>query len=69
MRFVGEKIDHKTGYGRIAFSVPTAQLPGIQTIIKKNKKKVLTDLVTLDTPGKASVTVIILADPVIIIFI
>lgn len=37
--------------------------PKIDEIIKKNNKKILTSLITLDTPGKATVRVIILADP------
>lgn len=36
----------------------------IQKTIKESGNKILTDLITLDTPGKASVRVIILADPV-----
>lgn len=36
----------------------------IQKAIKESGNKILTDLITLDTPGKASVRVIILADPV-----
>jgi hypothetical protein len=44
--------------------VPHLQQPMIQKSIKDNRNKILTDLITLDTPGKASVKVIILADPV-----
>lgn len=32
--------------------------------MKKENQKILTPLVTLDTPGKATVEVVILADPV-----
>lgn len=32
--------------------------------MKKEKQKILTPLVSLDTPGKATVEVVILADPV-----
>lgn len=32
--------------------------------MKKEKHKILTPLVSLDTPGKATVEVVILADPV-----
>ncbi|KAF7386281.1 hypothetical protein HZH68_013413 [Vespula germanica] len=56
-------VDHAKAYGRIAFSVPLAEQPLIQKKIKENGNKILTDLITLDTPGKASVRVIILADP------
>lgn len=55
---------HATAYGRIAFSLPAAELPIIDKTIKGANEKILTNLITLDTPGKASVTVIILADPV-----
>lgn len=61
---LGTNVDHAKAYGRIAFSVPLAEQPLIQKKIKENGNKILTDLITLDTPGKASVRVIILADPV-----
>ncbi|XP_043679698.1 glyoxalase domain-containing protein 4 isoform X2 [Vespula pensylvanica] len=60
---IGTNVDHAKAYGRIAFSVPLAEQPLIQKKIKENGNKILTDLITLDTPGKASVRVIILADP------
>ncbi|CAK9832255.1 Glyoxalase domain-containing protein 4 [Anthophora retusa] len=60
---ISTEIDHATAYGRIAFSVPHAEQPEIQKKIKDSGHKILTDLITLDTPGKASVRVIILADP------
>uniref|UniRef100_UPI003AACC97F glyoxalase domain-containing protein 4 isoform X2 n=1 Tax=Centroberyx gerrardi TaxID=166262 RepID=UPI003AACC97F len=47
---VGGTVDHGTAFGRIAFSCPREQ-------------KILTPLVSLDTPGKATVEVVILADP------
>lgn len=40
------------------------QLPSIEALIKKENQKILTPLVSLDTPGKATVQVVILADPV-----
>jgi hypothetical protein len=61
-------IDHGTAFGRTAYSCPTSQLSSIQEKVSTAvfegdvKPKVLTPLVTLDTPGKASVTVVILAD-------
>jgi len=61
---LGTDVNHAKAYGRIAFSVPHSQQPMIQKSIKDNRNKILTDLITLDTPGKASVKVIILADPV-----
>ncbi|XP_017891995.1 glyoxalase domain-containing protein 4 isoform X2 [Ceratina calcarata] len=60
---IGVEVVHATAYGRIAFSVPHAQQPEIQKRIKDSGNTILTDLITLDTPGKASVRVIILADP------
>lgn len=40
------------------------QLEPIQKKMEKMKQKILTPLVKLDTPGKAAVQVVILADPV-----
>lgn len=60
---IGAAVNHAKAYGRIAFSVPHAEQPLIQSKIKEGGHKILTDLITLDTPGKASVRVIILADP------
>lgn len=60
----GTEVNHAKAYGRIAFSVPFSEQPTIQKAIKESGNKILTDLITLDTPGKASVRVIILADPV-----
>ncbi|KAK3560684.1 hypothetical protein QTP86_014540 [Hemibagrus guttatus] len=39
------------------------QLPEIEAVMKKENQKILTPLVSLDTPGKATVEVVILADP------
>ncbi|XP_011306199.1 glyoxalase domain-containing protein 4 [Fopius arisanus] len=60
---IGVSVDHAKAYGRIAFAVPHAEQPEIQKKIKDSGHKILTDLITLETPGKASVRVIILADP------
>ena len=57
-------IDHATGFGRIAFSCPRDQLPEIEAKITEAGYKVITPLVKLDTPGKAAVEVVILADVV-----
>lgn len=62
--FSGEPINHATGYGRIAFAVPTSELKSYQENAINNQYKILTPFVTLDTPGKASVSVVIFADPV-----
>ena len=60
----GEAVDHATAFGRIAFSIPTSELEALQKSVEDAEGKILTRLVTLDTPGKASVSVVILADPV-----
>jgi hypothetical protein len=40
------------------------QLPNIEKAIKDSGNTILTPLVSLDTPGKATVEVVIIADPV-----
>lgn len=40
------------------------QLPDIERKVKEAGQTILTPLVSLDTPGKATVEVVILADPV-----
>uniref|UniRef100_A0A3P9JDW2 Glyoxalase domain-containing protein 4 n=1 Tax=Oryzias latipes TaxID=8090 RepID=A0A3P9JDW2_ORYLA len=60
---VGGTVDHGTAFGRIAFSCPREELPNLEALMKKENQKILTPLVTLDTPGKATVEVVILADP------
>ncbi|PSC76476.1 Glyoxalase domain-containing 4 [Micractinium conductrix] len=59
----GAAIDHGTGYGRVAYSCPTGELRSLQEEVQSRGHKVLTPLVSLDTPGKATVQVVILADP------
>jgi lactoylglutathione lyase len=56
-------INREKAYGRIAFAVPLNIQPHIDEVIKKTNNTILTPLITLDTPGKATVRVIILADP------
>jgi lactoylglutathione lyase len=56
-------IDRGSAFGRIAFSCPSDKLKGIQAKIEEAKQKVLTPYISLDTPGKATVQVVILADP------
>uniref|UniRef100_A0A182T1F6 VOC domain-containing protein n=1 Tax=Anopheles maculatus TaxID=74869 RepID=A0A182T1F6_9DIPT len=56
-------LDRGKAYGRIAFAVPYDVQPRIDELIQKTGGTILTPLITLDTPGKASVRVIILADP------
>lgn len=57
-------MEHAKAYGRIAFSCPFEEQPKIDERIKATNHKILTPLISLDTPGKATVRVIILADPV-----
>ncbi|NXF60301.1 GLOD4 protein, partial [Ciccaba nigrolineata] len=63
LKTVGGAVDHGTAFGRIAFSCAKEELPDIEALMKKENQKILTPLVSLDTPGKATVQVIILADP------
>ncbi|XP_046965126.1 glyoxalase domain-containing protein 4 [Vanessa cardui] len=60
---IGGPVNHAKAYGRIAFSCPFDQQPVIDKKIQETKGKILTPLISLDTPGKATVRVIILADP------
>ncbi|EFN57800.1 hypothetical protein CHLNCDRAFT_20875 [Chlorella variabilis] len=57
----GTPVDHGTGGGRVAYSFPAADLKPLQVLARGYT--VLTPLVSLDTPGKATVQVVILADP------
>jgi len=63
LKDVGVPVDHAKAFGRIAFSCPSSQLPTIEAKIKESNDTILTPLVSLDTPGKATVQVVILADP------
>ncbi|XP_073902652.1 glyoxalase domain-containing protein 4 isoform X2 [Castor canadensis] len=56
-------VDHAAAFGRIAFSCPQKELPDLEDLMKREKQQILTPLVSLDTPGKATVQVVILADP------
>ncbi|TNN12148.1 Glyoxalase domain-containing protein isoform 1 [Schistosoma japonicum] len=60
---IQKPVDHASAFGRIAFACPSAQLPILQELMDKENETILTRLVSLDTPGKATVQVIILADP------
>ncbi|RCN48763.1 glyoxalase family protein [Ancylostoma caninum] len=70
----GTKLDRASAYGRIAFAYPDDKicffcyfwcfvLSELQSKIKAAKLPIMKELVTLDTPGKASVQVVILQDP------
>jgi len=56
-------VSHEKAAGRIAFSVPANELPGIQEKMIAANSTILTPLISLDTPGKATVQVVILGDP------
>lgn len=56
-------IDHAEAYGRIAFAVPTDQLLTFQEQCGFKGYSVLKPYIALHTPGKATVHVVILADP------
>lgn len=49
---------------RDAFTCYTLQLPGLEKDIIDSNQKIINNLVSLDTPGKSTVEVVILADPV-----
>lgn len=63
LKKASEDIKRCQAYGRIAFSVPHDVQPGIQKKIKSIDGTILKPLITLETPGKATVRVVILADP------
>uniref|UniRef100_UPI0035901286 glyoxalase domain-containing protein 4-like n=1 Tax=Myxine glutinosa TaxID=7769 RepID=UPI0035901286 len=63
LRDASQAIDHCTAFGRIAFACPRVQLPSIQETMENQQQTVLTPLLSLDTPGKATVEVVIVADP------
>ena len=50
--------------GIIILHLGLLQLPSIEKSVKEAGHTILTPLVSLDTPGKATVEVVILADPV-----
>lgn len=58
-----QPINRAAAYGRIAFAVPYAVQDSVDRRVADVKGTVLTPLITLDTPGKTTVRVIILADP------
>uniref|UniRef100_A0A023FW61 Putative glyoxalase n=1 Tax=Amblyomma parvum TaxID=251391 RepID=A0A023FW61_AMBPA len=62
-RLSAAPIDRAKAYGRVAFECPAAELPDIEKRALAAGHKVLKPLTRLDTPGKATVTVVILADP------
>lgn len=63
LKFISEKMEHAKAFGRIAIACPREQLRGIEDMVKKNGNEIFTPLVSLDTPGKATVEVVIVGDP------
>jgi len=57
------EMDRGTAFGRTAFSIPGDDLKGVETAVKGAGYKIQTPFVTLPTPGKADVQVVIFADP------
>ncbi|KAH8238446.1 hypothetical protein KR032_006946 [Drosophila birchii] len=60
---IQEPLDRAKAYGRIAFAIPSAKQPPLHEAVKAAGGSILKPLITLDTPGKATVSVLILADP------
>lgn len=56
-------IDRGQAFGRVAFACPREFLAPLQKKMEEAKETILTPLTSLDTPGKATVEVTILADP------
>merc|ERR1719474_1402647 len=56
-------VDHAKAAGRVAFSIPGGELKGLEEKVKSAGGTILTPYITLDTPGKAQVQVVIFADP------
>jgi catechol 2,3-dioxygenase-like lactoylglutathione lyase family enzyme len=61
----GEKLQRGSGYGRLALGCQTEDLEARQEAVAAEGSggTVLTSMMQLDTPGKASVVVVIVADP------
>ncbi|KAF6030286.1 GLOD4 [Bugula neritina] len=60
---VDGEVDHAKAFGRIAFSCDRSELAELERVMKVKGHKILTPLVSLDTPGKSTVEVVILSDP------
>ncbi|KAG2483180.1 hypothetical protein HYH03_017972 [Edaphochlamys debaryana] len=59
----GESLERGTAFGRIAFACPGEQLQPLEAAVRAAGYAVHTPYVSLDTPGKATVQVVILQDP------
>lgn len=60
---IADPLDRAKAYGRIAFAIPSAKQPPLHEAVKAAGGAILKPLITLDTPGKATVSVLILGDP------
>ncbi|RWS25411.1 glyoxalase domain-containing protein 4-like isoform X1 [Leptotrombidium deliense] len=60
---IGTKIDHRTAWGRIAFSRPLNDIRKLNEIVNEKKLPILHKMIELGTPGKATVAVVIFLDP------
>ncbi|KAL7730293.1 hypothetical protein ACLKA6_016546 [Drosophila palustris] len=58
-----QKLDRAKAYGRIAFEIPGSAQQALFEAVQAAGGTVLKPLIQLETPGKATVSVIILADP------
>lgn len=63
LKQIGETVEHKEAFGRTAFSIPAEELKPLEKILKDSGHKILVPYVSLDTPGKATVQVVICVDP------
>jgi len=63
LKQISGAVDHAKAFGRIAFSCPSSELPTIESTMKAKAQAILKPLISLDTPGKATVQVVILGDP------
>ncbi|KAB7500064.1 Glyoxalase domain-containing protein 4, partial [Armadillidium nasatum] len=63
LKDIGGPVDHAKAYGRIAFSCPSEELKPTEALMKEKGQTILTPYTSLDTPGKKTVEVVILADP------
>ena len=65
LMYIDQQVEHCKAFGRIAFSCPSSQLKSIECDVKAaDAERILTPYISLDTPGKATVQVVIVADPV-----
>ncbi|KAG7159446.1 glyoxalase domain-containing protein 4-like [Homarus americanus] len=60
---IGGPVDHAKAFGRVAFAAPGDELLGIEKTMKKANQTIVKPFISLETPGKAMVEVVILADP------